>query len=65
MAHPTKKHPQIENYLESKFGRTTAITTDTCVFCKEPANEFKNEISEKEYRISGLCQKCQDEVFAG
>ncbi|KKK53821.1 hypothetical protein LCGC14_3090930 [marine sediment metagenome] len=63
MAHPTDKHPQIENFLEATFGRTTAITTDTCVSCKESANEFKDEISKKEYRISGLCQNCQDEVF--
>lgn len=25
--------------------------------------DFRNEISRREYRISGLCQKCQDQVF--
>jgi len=24
---------------------------------------FKNEISKREYQISGFCQKCQDSVF--
>lgn len=24
---------------------------------------FRDEISKKEFRISGLCQKCQDSVF--
>ena len=26
-------------------------------------NDFKNYISIKEYNISGLCQRCQDEIF--
>jgi len=26
-------------------------------------NEFKDELSKKEFGISGMCQKCQDEVF--
>lgn len=25
--------------------------------------DFKNELSIKEYTISGLCQKCQDEML--
>jgi hypothetical protein len=25
--------------------------------------EFRDEVSEREYRISGLCQDCQDFVF--
>lgn len=25
--------------------------------------EFKNVLSYKEYKISGICQSCQDEVF--
>ena len=25
--------------------------------------EFRNEISMREFEISGLCQKCQDSVF--
>ena len=37
-----------------------------CSFCpsKYPL-EFKDLLSFKEYKISGLCQKCQDEVFEG
>ena len=26
-------------------------------------NNFRNEISKKEYKISGLCQECQDKIF--
>ncbi len=63
MAIPTTKHPTIEGFLEETFGRTTAIVGDTCVFCHKEATEFHNEISRKEYRISGICQSCQDETF--
>ena len=36
-----------------------------CPICGKPIviTEFKNEISKKEYGISGMCQKCQNEVF--
>jgi len=37
-----------------------------CPFCGReinPMNEFKDEKSRREYEISGLCQKCQDEFF--
>ena len=31
--------------------------------CGGDANEFNDEPSEREYAMSGLCQKCQDKVF--
>jgi len=36
-----------------------------CPFCKEKIDvkSFKDELSRKEYKISGLCQKCQDKTF--
>ena len=36
-----------------------------CPFCKKPINEneFRDELSKKEYRISGLCQHCIDKIF--
>lgn len=34
-----------------------------CVSCGGPAVEFKDALSRKEYELSRLCQKCQDEVF--
>jgi len=60
---PSEKSPEIENVLEKMFGRTTAIDTQTCSYCKKPVTAFRDALSEKEYSISGLCQKCQDEVF--
>lgn len=32
--------------------------------CGQPTNGFVDEASQAEYLISGLCQKCQDKVFA-
>jgi len=38
-----------------------------CPFCAKPISkdEFKDELSRKEYAISGLCQACQDKTFEG
>ena len=37
-----------------------------CPFCGKninPETEFWDEISKKEYGLSGLCQNCQDDFF--
>ena len=35
-----------------------------CPTCGLPtSNDFKDELSRREYEISGLCQDCQDDVF--
>jgi len=40
-----------------------------CPLCKKEINyknnqdEFRDELSIKEYETSGLCQNCQDKVF--
>ncbi len=38
-----------------------------CPFCRKKIRKssFRDELSLQEFRISGLCQKCQDEVFGG
>ena len=43
------------------------VKNNICPCCNAPVNqdEFKDELSKKEFKISGLCQKCQDEVFGG
>jgi len=47
------------------FGRTKADAhkNKICLQCGGPATEFQNALSAREYQISGLCQKCQDELF--
>lgn len=36
-----------------------------CPMCQSPIgeNEFRDDLSKREYSISGLCQACQDEIF--
>lgn len=65
MPEPTHKSPEIENFLEGAFGRTTAIHEARCSSCQDPVamEDFRDDLSRKEYRISGLCQKCQDSVW--
>jgi hypothetical protein len=47
------------------FGRsrTLAIAGNGCVKCGESAVDFRDEISRKEFGISGFCQSCQDDIF--
>lgn len=35
----------------------------TCSKMFDPQIEFKDELSKREFQISGMCQECQDEVF--
>ena len=44
-------------------GRREAIAADRCASCFEPSGDFRNELSRKEFRISGFCQVCQDKTF--
>lgn len=62
---PATKNPAIDDLFYDLFGqdRRTTIQGNTCMSCKGEANKFNDELSKKEYRISGLCQKGQDEVF--
>tara|TARA_R110002012_G_scaffold283916_1_gene474488 strand:- start:406 stop:615 length:210 start_codon:yes stop_codon:yes gene_type:complete len=61
----TNKAPQIEALLTSITGlsRVGAVAEASCVTCKGEASSFRDEISKKEYTISGMCQSCQDEIF--
>ena len=39
-----------------------------CVICVSPKitnSDFRDDLSRSEYSISGMCQKCQDEIYAG
>jgi hypothetical protein len=66
---PSDKAPAIEAFLEANFGRSTAITNNTCVSppfgCGKPIEGFSSPLTAREYRISGLCENCQREIFQG
>lgn len=69
MAKPSPKSPGVEAALErvstSLYGRSrlACIRNDTCVMCGSRAKEFRDDLSRREFAISSLCQKCQDETF--
>ena len=57
----------IDNFAKKAFGmsQTKAKEKKVCPFCHKPINveDFRDELSIKEFRMSGLCQKCQDDTF--
>ena len=42
-----------------------AIQNERCPICNKKINmkDFRDNLSLKEFQISKMCQKCQDEVF--
>jgi hypothetical protein len=65
MAKATDKNFEIEAFLSDLTGehRPTTIAGDKCVMCQRDAVDFRDELSRKEYTISGMCQICQDDFF--
>ena len=65
---PTNKSNPIESMLTSVFGvdRVQTITEGHCASCDTTgiiATSFRDDLSRKEYAISGMCQSCQDDIF--
>lgn len=62
---PTSKAPAIDEILTALTGRSRieCIQNHICMTCGQPAEQFRDQLSLKEYTISGTCQKCQDSVF--
>ena len=57
---------KLEDMAQALFGRGRKVAMDNllCVMCGGDANYFADELSRKEYGISGMCQTCQDKTFA-
>lgn len=62
---PTPKSQGINNLIKGLMGkdREETIRNGLCMTCDNEAKEFKDQLSRKEYTISGMCQECQDKVF--
>jgi len=66
---PSHKSPEVERKLQEVIGadRRSTIRADKCIpkpfGCGGPATTFKDELSQREFAISGLCQVCQDKFF--
>jgi hypothetical protein len=60
------KNPLIDALLSQMMGgknRYQIIKEGLCMTCEGQASHFRDAVSEDEYRISGMCQDCQDGVF--
>ena len=62
---PTEKSKEIDNLIMEVIGidRREVIKNNTCAFCVEPNFNFRKAIDVKEYRMSGMCQDCQDDFW--
>jgi hypothetical protein len=69
MENMEQQFPNLSNRLINQIfpESVKAVSEGICPLpeCRQPIrmDEFKDEISRREYRISGLCQKCQDMIF--
>jgi hypothetical protein len=61
---PTDKAPEIDRILTEITGKVRRkVIGEGCMTCDYPDLAFRDELSKREYTISGMCQRCQDEVF--
>ena len=60
------EHP-IDHVLRSlshvNMTPSEARAAQICPTCGQKIGTFKDDLSRSEYRISGCCQACQDDVF--
>lgn len=43
--------------------RISKTRAHICITCGGKVEGFNDELSQKEFLLSGMCQKCQDEIF--
>lgn len=63
---PTEKSADIESAITSINGgknRRAYILAGKCIITGEDAGPFRDELSKREYEISGMGQKAQDEFW--
>jgi hypothetical protein len=55
----------LEFFSEDNYSAryAAAKAKNVCIRCGKPAHLFRDVLTRLEYRISALCQKCQDEYF--
>ena len=62
----SKAMEELLDMVGKDFGfqsRRACEVAKRCVSCGGDATKFTDELSEREYGISGFCQKCQDGIF--
>ena len=65
MVEPSRKAPAIDLFISQVTGKSREIqlASALCMTCAGDATDFKDDLSRKEYSISGMCQTCQDNIF--
>jgi len=64
-----ERSPEMQRFVDGFFKQGTgrslseSQTKGVCSFCGNAITGFKDALSEKEHRISGFCQECQDKTF--
>ena len=59
----------MEDFLEKvgkivyKRSREDCMKDEICIKCGKTAKHFVDDVSKKEYTLSGFCQICQDDFF--
>lgn len=62
----SEKSEGMKASIEQLFpGTMEAIESNCCPMCRNPIGEFRDDLSIREYEISGMCQECQDIAFGG
>lgn len=57
-------HPGTSRPADLIFPEKKALKdAGRCPTCMLTITDFRDELSVREYNISGMCQKCQDETF--
>ena len=54
---------ELIDVLEKRHARTRAWAAKAqhqCIICQRPATTFRSRGAELEYRLSSICQSCQD-----
>lgn len=62
-----ERDPKLQGFIDELFPKEAErIKAGECPFCGKSIDvekEFRDPLSKREFEISGLCQKCQDEMF--
>jgi len=53
----------MQNIANELFEMFALKGSGICPICKCKITEFRDALSATEYKISGMCQECQDKVF--
>jgi hypothetical protein len=68
MERSNQMQKDLDSLCRAVFGvsNSEATSQSICVRCKktvDPATEFNDEVSAREFTITSLCQGCQDVIF--